>query len=503
MLLTWRIAATSISAGALRLWRVLLGVATVLAALSFWNFLNFHYYGGAVHLWDAYHYYVGAKYFPEIGYSGLYECSALAEADDGGASALHERQMRDLSTNQLVPAESALARPERCRSAFSPGRWESFRSDVRFFRNAMGEADWSRSQTDHGFNATPVWILAGIALAGPTHASRGLLTILATLDMLLLAAAWLLIRWAFGFEPACVAALFFGLNAFARFAWTGGAFLRYDWLFWAIAGVCLLRRRRDASAGFALGYSAALRVFPAFLIAGLALGPLLAALRTRRLLPEVLRCRRFAAGLVLASVVLGVLSVTATGRPRAWSEFRENTRRFLTTEAENFMGLPVLAAFRPSLRQEMLVDYTQPDPLSAWTRTQNAVQSRMAPAVAGVALLYVLLLVKGSRGLPRWSLAVLGMGFAAIALRMANYYYSWLTLYALLWDLSPATGAALTGLAWASDLAAQAWPAHYDERAAAFSALAVAFVLGTAIRFAVRPPRQQKGPTEGAASVVD
>ncbi len=489
VLLTWRLAATSMPAPRLRRWRFLLGVTALLAALSFWNFLNFRYYGGVVHLWDAYHYYVGAKYFPEIGYSSLYECSALAEADDGDIDALRQRQMRDLSTNQLVPAESVLAHQGRCRTAFSPDRWESFRSDVRFFRKAMGETVWSQSQTDHGFNATPAWILAGMALAGPTHASRGTLTLLATLDILVMMGAWLLIRWAFGFEAACVATLFFGLNAFARFAWTGGAFLRYDWLFWAIAGVCFLRRERDGAAGFALGYSAALRVFPAFLIAGLAVGLLVGALRARRLGPELSRYRRFAAGLVLATAVLGTLSIAAVGRPRAWSEFRDNTRRLLSSESENLVGLPVLTAYRLSLRQEMLVDPAQPEPLSNWTRTQAAIRSQMAPVVAGAALLYILLLAKASPGIPGWAQAVLGIGFAAIALRMANYYYSWLALYALLWELSPGTGLALTGLAWASNIAAEAWPAPYDERAAAFSALAVAFVLGVAVRFATRPVR--------------
>jgi hypothetical protein len=501
MLLTWRVARGSLSGRVLRVWRSLLGAAALLAALSFSNFLNFHYYLGAVHLWDAYHYYVGAKYFPEIGYTGLYECSALAEADDGGADALRSRRMRDLSNNQLVPAESVLDHPERCRRAFSPGRWDGFRSDVRFFRNAMGEPAWSQSQTDHGFNATPAWILAGMALAGPTRASRGTVAALASLDVLVMVAAWLLIGWAFGFEAACVATLFFGLDAFARFAWTGGGFLRYDWLFWAVAGACFLRRGRDGTAGFALAYSAALRVFPALLIAGVGVGAIAEGLRTRRFGHELGRYRRFAAGVAVATIVLGTLSVTATGRPRAWSEFRDNTRRFLSTQAENFVGLPVLASYRPSLRQEMLVDPTQPDPMSNWARTQAALQSRMIPGVAAASLLYLLLLVKASRRVPAWAQAVLGMGFAAIALRMANYYYSWLTLFALLWELSPATGLALTSLAWASNLAADAWPAHYDQRAAAFSALAVAFVLGTVIRFAAGAA--PAGPTTESEGVVN
>lgn len=495
-LLSWRLAAPLMVGRARRWFRFLLGAAAVLSALSFWNFLNFHYYGGTVHLWDSYHYYVGAKYFPEIGYTGLYECSALAQADDGDAESVRRRPMRDLETNQIVPAATALTHPERCRSAFGPERWEAFRADVRYFRQALGESGWARAQEDHGFNATPVWLVGGRALTSLTRATDRSVPLLAFVDVLLLVTACAFVAWAFGFEAACVATIYFGLNALARFAWTGGALLRYDWLLCALASVCLLRRGRDVAAGFAMGYSIALRIFPVFLVAGLAVAPLLEMVRQRRLAPA-LRHRRVALGLLLSAAVLLPLSVTVTGRPRAWTEFRENTRRFLTTEADNFVGLPVLLAYRPSAREEMTLDPLDPEPLSEWTRAQAAAQRYVTPIVAAMVLLYLALMARATTRLPVWAHPVLGMGLVAIALRAANYYYSWLVLYALLWEVSPGAGLALAGLAWASNLAADVWSQYFDQRAVAFSALVTALVLGVAIHLAARPspvPDPSDGP---------
>src|SRR6185369_15389521 len=110
---------------------------------------------GFVHTSDFYHYYIGAKYFPELGYTRLYACSAEAEIADGRVEEVRGRQMRDLETNALVPAAEIAAHPDACPSRFSPERWENFRHDVRYFREAMGPPLWLSSQLDHGFNATP------------------------------------------------------------------------------------------------------------------------------------------------------------------------------------------------------------------------------------------------------------------------------------------------------------------------------------------------------------
>ena len=78
-----------------------------------------------------------------------------------------------------------------------------------------------------------------------------------------------MIWWAFGWRALCVALAVFATNFPSRFYWTGGAFLRWDWLFYLVGGICLLRKekcRRWAASSSA--YTTLLRVFPVFVFVG-------------------------------------------------------------------------------------------------------------------------------------------------------------------------------------------------------------------------------------------
>ena len=68
-----------------------LGVVALLSLLSYYDFGRFHGGGRFVHYHDLYHYYMGSKYFPEVGYEGLYAAThrALVEnqpAMSGGSA---------------------------------------------------------------------------------------------------------------------------------------------------------------------------------------------------------------------------------------------------------------------------------------------------------------------------------------------------------------------------------------------------------------------------------
>jgi hypothetical protein len=56
------------------------------------------------HRWDQFHYHIGAKYLPELDYTRIYQCTAVAEAERFGRSATARRPIRDLATEALVPA---------------------------------------------------------------------------------------------------------------------------------------------------------------------------------------------------------------------------------------------------------------------------------------------------------------------------------------------------------------------------------------------------------------
>ena len=141
----------------------------VLAFTGGSNFLSYGTFHGsrAIHYWDSFHYYVGAKYFDENQYTELYNCSVIAELDDGRKSEFSTRQVRNLMTNKLGKAEDVAKNAlKTCRELFADkARWNAFRNDLRLFRSHMGKDWWHKMFKDHGFNASPVWSMVGVPIA--------------------------------------------------------------------------------------------------------------------------------------------------------------------------------------------------------------------------------------------------------------------------------------------------------------------------------------------------
>ena len=74
-----------------------LAVLGAVGALSWWNLFQFHY-PGFLQGHEFYHYYLGAKYFPELGYTRLYSCTAVADAEVIPRKKLQELPLRDLAS---------------------------------------------------------------------------------------------------------------------------------------------------------------------------------------------------------------------------------------------------------------------------------------------------------------------------------------------------------------------------------------------------------------------
>ena len=124
----------------------------LLSAAAFFGFGRLHG-GRLVHVWDSFHYVVGVKYFPELGYTGLYEAALAAERAAGLLPPGTTVPLRNLATNAIetTSADDALARwPAR----LGP-RWEAFVTDVLWFRAEAGAETFRRFLLDHGYNATP------------------------------------------------------------------------------------------------------------------------------------------------------------------------------------------------------------------------------------------------------------------------------------------------------------------------------------------------------------
>ena len=425
-----------------------------LGALAYANFGHLHF-GNFIHAWDTYHYYLGSKYFPELGYDRLYDCTAVADAEGGLREQVARRTLTDLRTNLRVGTQDLLEHPERCKASFSPQRWSAFTSDLAWFRGRVSASKWEMMQHDHGYNATPVWNIAGHALSSLAPASDTQVLLLNLIDPLLLLAMAAMIQWAFDLRVLAVVLLVFGTGYPHRFYWTGGAFLRHDWLFLTVASVCLLRKQRPALAGFALAYATALRLFPAFL----AVGPLLLLAerwRTTRRLDSAL-VRFFGAALV-SGLLLGAAGAALSGGPNAYQRFFQNTAKHAATPLTNHMGLKTVLSYRPAAAGSALRDMKAIDPWGLWKQARLSAFAQVKWLFVALALGAVCLLYFSIRGpdVTPWMAAALSATLIAVGAELTCYYYCFMLAVALLHQVRREVGLVLLGFVAATQVVAWA-----------------------------------------------
>lgn len=460
-------------------------VAVVLAVLSIACYVDFfrHRSTRYYHRWELYHYYLGSKYAEELGYERLYLCAAIADAETGNRARVERRVMRNLPDNRLIESASVLDQPAACTRHFTPKRWEDFKADLSWFRELAGGGDWwDDMQKDHGYNPSPVWTVAGHGLSSIGPASHGLLTALSAIDVMLMVATIGALHWAFGWRLALIAVVFWGTQAPSGFHWTGGAFLRQDWLFLCALAAALMRKRYFFWAGAALGYAALLRLFPALLW----LGPMvIVAVRVarRRKIPTEYR-RLMAGGAVAACLLLPAGAVVAG--PQAYPGFARHIAMHASTPISNHMSLRTLFAQSSETRLEQLVERGQTDPIEPWKRARRARLDRLRWLHWGVA---ALLLGWFVYTVARMRTLWLAMGLSLLPVVVLTdpscYYHSMWVLAAVLTRARRSLEMVLVGVAGLGQLIAMRieW---YDDR---YFGLAVLYlVLGLLLVFMFSRP---------------
>ncbi len=463
----------------------------VISFATYFNFGAFHF-NNYIHNWDTFHYYVGSKYFRELQYDRLYRCVAVADAQVPELRArVQARKLTNLKSNDLETSAEILVHPELCTKHFTQKRWEDFQRDVAWFRAREGAQRWEDLQTDHGYNATPVWNIAGTLLANLAPASRSQILFLTSLDSLYLALACAMVWWAFGWRVLAVALAVLATNFPARFYWTGGSFLRWDWLFWMVAAVCLLKKQKPALGGAALAYAALLRIFPGFMFIGAAFAAGWILWRERRLDPAFKRM--FLAAALVTAILLPLSQLTA-GDLEAYPRFVENTLKHKETPLTNYMGLRTLVAYRPSEVGRHYRDASLLDPWSRWKTARLEAQHEARWLQYAAVLAFLGLLAFAERGREPWVAAALGALFIPFGVELTCYYYAFLMAVALLHADRPWVGVvllvctALTGLlAWAPLPFMSSW---FDEQFTFMSVVTLAAFCYIAWRYA----RERQAP---------
>lgn len=446
----------------------------LLGAACWLNLFQFHY-PAVGHASDTFHYYLGAKYFPELRYTRLYACTAVADSEAGAPA---ERPIRDLETNQLITSAGVLADPSRCKRHFSAARWAAFRNDVDFLRTRVPTRRWQRFQQDHGYNATPLWGAVGYALTQTGPASAPQLTWLRALDPLLLGISVAGLALAFGWRITCVAVIYFGTNYAAPYGWTGGSILRYDWLAASLLGLALLRRGWPASGGVLLTLAVLLRLFPVFLLAGIALASGGRWLKERR--PSLNgEERRIALGVALTLAIALPVCAWLVG-PESGAEFVRNSRTHLSTPLANHVGLRTVLSHDADHRSAVAHDPQLADPMGPWKEARRTRFASQQLFFWALVLGFGALVARAGAGAPAWVGAVLGVAWIPVAAELTGYYWSVLAALALLGGRHPVLLpglCALSALGWA---VASVW--HWtDEIHVWLSVLTVAFCVFTVL----------------------
>lgn len=469
-----------------------LGAAAFLSAFSYVNFGTFHH-RSLVNDHEMFHYVLGARYFPELGYDGLYLASLEAEQE------LHPgrpepRRMRDLRTNRLVPVRRLDDARRAVRARFRPARWRRFVRDHDSFARTLPPAWLARVRMDHGFNPTPAWTAVARLVSDPLPLGRPTLVALSLLDVALMVGAFVAIFRVFGARVGCLSLAVFGLGYGWRYYYIGGAFLRTDWLAAVAFAACLLERRRPGWAGAALGYATAVRIFPAILL----LGPGVLALRawSRGERPAWPWHLGIGFALVLAA---GLAAGTLAGRgPSGWTAFSANILRHRDLAPPNRVGLDNVVRNAPTLLGD-LARGELPRELPVWRQRQVERVREQRRVLAWAAQAGLLALVAGActRARPAGSLA-LSTG-AVFALAPAGSYY-WAML--LLVPLQGGAGAVLglLGLSTAMKAVHLAWQGDTTRYAIKSLGLLVFFVAWTAppAWAALAARRPDRRPTRSA-----
>jgi len=414
--------------------RILSFVVLVGALIGYPNFGAFHpkhsgYRPGHIHYYDAFHYFMGAKYFPELGYSGLYEATLVAAHDLGTLNTI--AAIRDLTTYTLRPAGSVDA--DAVRARFSKERWRQFKDDLIYFGPRIDA--WPELLIDRGYNDPPPRALLLHGLVDRLPASPLTLNLLTSLDYVVVLVAFAVAWRAFGAIPTTLALAFFALSFFARFDWIGGALLRWDWIAALLLGAAAYARGQGTVAGVCLGYAALARIFPVLFFIPLAIKWLQGRFRKT---PDAALGACLWSGLGLVVLVSAV--VAASGEPHTHArDFVSKIRRHAQDPSINSVGLSPVVVFGKAIWLET--------PEGAVYVTEAAIAAArparyLLPLISAGYLLAVLPLVLRARTVESLMYAV-PLIFCALA--PSGYYYSFLVLLVLLpWE--PGNGIQQVGL---------------------------------------------------------
>lgn len=393
----------------------LLGVCALLSVVTYADF-GLARYGSFINEWDVYHYYLGSKYTPELGYVDLYGATLVADAQTGLQFAHRSGELRDLSTLEFVPVGKVLQQGEHHRRRFTPERWAEFVQDVEYFKHQLPHRKWNTLLRDHGYNGTPAWsVVVGMLFTRNLSIGETVPRILLlSLDPLLIMLALWMVRRAFSLRTALLLTIFIGTHYLFSWGHLKGGILRTDFAMLSLMSICCVKLGHYRTAGAMLAGATLSRVFPVLLLVGPAIHGLDILVRKRRIDRDLLwlAVSFFATLLVVAGA--GALYGGGTGLWAQWTEKITQHYGYLVhwnmgygaiLGADWEPGFPELVSWSDKLAEEPMA----------------LLSHKLVSGITRVAIVVPALYF--ARGLRRWESMAYSFVFFFFLLQATYYYY--------------------------------------------------------------------------------
>lgn len=430
-----------------------------------------------IHLHEFLHYYLGSKYFEELGHATLYEAIVIADYEDDRSAFRPRNRFRDLRTNRVDRVRRDVIREgSSAKQRFTPDRWQDFKQDVDLLRSSfISRPAWHRSAIvqDHGYNGSPLTtLLLGRLANQPFVSSLTFLQTMRWMDLILVGLITLMIGVRIGPAPGLVFAVLWLANPFNDYGYVGGSFLRYNFALALLLAWHALDAGRRKQAGAWLALATHLRIFPALFAAGLLLHDLArpgAAARRDALKRNAPLYVSFAAsGIAIAALTA---FTPAPAEQNVWQDFQGRISVHARALAFNAVGVAATFAYSPdqseaARRQALAEGETVP-----WEElVTQTLDARAAPRFA-VSLLLLAATFVCARKLPGRYAMFLGFPLLFSLMYTSHYYYLALGLLALVFRDHRAALLALT--AGFGSIALLATPTLFEDEVLRFAWMSV------------------------------
>ena len=215
------------------------------------------------HTWNVYHYYIGAKYFNEIGYFDIYEQTLAADWESKNVF----KNVNTIRNMRTYKYQGVFKNTIRRNGRFTDERWDEFISDINFFTDILKhDIIWQNILLDRGYNPTPFWNTIGSFLANLLDIKVQWQQILfINLDNILLIAAFVIAVWAFG--PLAASIMFFLLVVSQlNFVRMFDGFLKYDFFSIMLIALACFHKKKYITSAICWSFTIMVRVFPMIFI---------------------------------------------------------------------------------------------------------------------------------------------------------------------------------------------------------------------------------------------